>query len=126
MEITEKHLEEAFEKLEIYAWKEKNRDRREGIIFSASAMKDHLRCVLKAKSEEDLKFSRERADEYMRILKENNGDLLYYRYNCGHGVDLNITADSLLKYIEWKENHSGLCFACWLGEKEKDKDKKEI
>lgn len=118
MEITEKHLQEAFDRLEVYSViHTKNSDEAHGIMFAAGIMQNHLRCVLKARSEEDYMISKEYAKECMRILNENDGDLLSYVYKCGHRlvpVILNTNIDSLVTYMEWKENSYGLCLECWL------------
>ena len=123
MEITEKHLQGAFDRLEEYSIiHAKNNDEAHGIMFATSIMKDRLMCVLKAKSEEDYRVSEEHAKECMRILKETNGDLLSYTYECGHGVMpiiLNTNVDTLATYMEWKESNRGSCLVCWLEQKKK-------
>lgn len=123
MEITEKHLQDEFDRLEeysiIYA---RNNDEARGIMFAALRIQTRLRCVLKARSEEDYLVSEEYAKECMRILRETDGDLLYYKYRCGHKivpVILNTNVDSLATYMEWKESNSGLCLTCWLKQKRK-------
>lgn len=126
MEITEKHLEDAFQRLEIYAIQNANNDDEyHGILFSAGIMKDQLRCVLKAGSEEDLEIHEEFARECMRILKEMDGDLLSYRYKCGHGVVpvvVNTTIETLATYMEWKNDKRGLCLECWLKKRKELRD----
>lgn len=82
------HLEEAFQRMEIYAIQgNKSEDEYHGILFAAGMMQNQLRCILKVESEEDLELSEEFAKECMRVLKEMDGDLLSYRYKCGHGVE---------------------------------------
>lgn len=120
MKITEEHLKEAFQRLELHALKyAKSIEERQGIIFAAASMEIRLRAVLNAKSEEDLKLGREFGKEAVRILEET-GDLTSYKYKCGHGIKpviLNTTVDSLATYMEWKSSESGLCLECWLKEK---------
>lgn len=123
MEITEEHLQEEFDRLEEYSIiHAKNNDEARGIMFAALRMQTRLRCVLKARSEEDYLVSEEYAKECVRILKESDGDVLSYAYKCGHGivpVIPNTNVDSLATYMEWKESNSGLCLICWLKQKRK-------
>lgn len=127
MEITEKHLEDEFIRLEVYALNIESEEQRQGIIFAAASMKMRLEVVLKAKSEEDLKLGEEFGKEVVRILEET-GELLSYKYRCGHGIKcviLNTTIDSLATYMEWKNSGGGLCLECWLNERKKDEKKEE-
>lgn len=123
MEITEEHLQEEFDRLEEYAIiRAKNSDEAHGIMHAALSMQTRLRGRLKAKSEEDYRLSGEYAKECIRILIETNGDLLSYKYKCGHKlvpVILNTNVDSLATYMEWKEKSDGLCLECWLKQREK-------
>lgn len=124
MEITEEHLQEEFDRLEEYAIiHAKNSDEAHGIMHAALSMQTRLRGRLKTKSEEDYRLSGEYAKECIRILIETNGDLLSYKYKCGHKivpVVLHTNVDSLATYVKWRENNNGLCLACWL---EQNKDK---
>lgn len=118
MEITEKHLEDAFQRMEIYAITgDKSEDEYHGILFAAGMMQNQLKCILKAESEEDLELSEEFAGECMRVLREMDGDLLSYKYKCGHGVipvATNTTVKTLATYMEWKNDKRGICLECWL------------
>lgn len=126
MEITDKHLEDAFQRMEIYAiTRDKSEDEYLGMLFAAGMIQNQLRCVLKAKSEEELEFSEEFAKECMRVLKEMDGDLLSYRYKCGHGVKpviMNTTVKTLATYMEWKNDKRGLCLECWLKRRKELRD----
>lgn len=118
MKITEDHLEEAFGKLEYYATKRaKSSKERQAIIFAASSMKDILLVVLRAKSGKDLALSRALGEYFADILKKQDGDLLSFKYECGHNIDPTIidsTIVSLKIYTEWKNDNKGLCAECWM------------
>lgn len=121
MEITEKHLEDIFQMLELHAWRyAKSKEECQGIIFAAGAMETRLRAVLKAKSEEDLKLGQEFGKEAIRILEET-GELLSYKYECGHTFEhiiINTSVDNLAAYMEWKASKGGICLTCWIKQKE--------
>lgn len=122
MEITEEHLREAFNSLELFSVKNGiSEDEYSGILFAAGCMEMQLRAVLKAKSGEDLKLADEVAKECIRVLEET-GDLLSFKYKCGHTIEpiiLNTTVDSLATYTDWKNSKSGLCLMCWLEQRRK-------
>lgn len=61
----------------------------------------------------------------MRVLREMDGDLLSYRYKCGHGVEpviMNTTVKTLATYMEWKNDKRGLCLDCWLKKRKELRD----
>ena len=121
MKIKESHIDEAFGRLEDYAIRcAKSSKERQSIIFAASRMKDILTGVIRAKSEKDLELSRVLGGYFVDILKKQDGDLLSFKYRCGHNINpviINTTVRSLEIYTEWKNDHSDLCIECWMGKR---------
>lgn len=129
MEITEEHLQRIFEEFEENAIKSgKKGIEYQTIIHTAWSMRTKILVILRAKSEEDYRVSKAHAKEFMRILNENNGDILSYKYKCGHGivpVVLNTEGiDSMETYMEWWTNNiECICIDCWMKKKRVKKDK---
>ena len=113
MEITEQHIEDVWCKIEVKAMKEDNRNRAEGMISAAATMRAQLFCVLAAKSENDYLLGREKAVEFVRILKLTNGNVLSYTYACDHNAFPQPTNVDVTIYKQWKESGSKDCFNCW-------------
>lgn len=125
MEITEKHLQDVLDEVEKDAIENaKSSDEEYGRIFGARSMQLKLRCILNAKSEEDLKFRKEFSKECMRMLILGNGDITSATYRCGHPINpivINTTPYSLAMYMEWRSDPNRPCIECWLKQNEEKK-----
>lgn len=116
MKITEKHLQDIFDEIEVdAAVKDVNEGR--GMILAALKMQNLLMLVLKVGSEEEFMLYREHAKECVRMLQLGDGDITVSKYDCGHPINpIIIDTDefTLTTYMEWKHDNSGLCLECWL------------
>lgn len=125
MEITEDHLQRAFDELEEYAIKSgKSGVEYQTIVSTAWTMRTKLLAILRARSEEDLTLSKAIAKDLVKILEERNGDILSFKYKCGHDIRpaiINTTTGSLETYMEWKKDIEGLCIECWINKRKKTK-----
>ncbi len=121
MEITEDHLQKAFDELQEYAIKGgKKGIEYEAIVSTAWTMRTKLLNILKAKSEKDLLLSKIISEDIIGMLQTYHGDLSSPVYKCGHDVKpwiIKDVAGSLETYTEWKNDAEGLCIECWIKQK---------
>lgn len=124
MEITEDHLQKAFDELEEFAIKSGvDSVEYQTIVFAAWSMRTKLLAVLESKSEESLNLSLQIAKDCVKTLRERNENMFSIRYKCGHNMRpsiINTIAGSLTTYMEWKNDIDDLCIECWM-KKKKDK-----
>lgn len=125
MEITEEHLQRAFDELEEYVIKSgKKGVEYQAIVSTAWSIRTKLLAILRAKSEEDFVLSREIAKDFVKILRVYDGDISSPIYKCGHEMKpwiIKDVAGSLETYTEWKNDTECLCIECWIKQKKDEK-----
>lgn len=121
MLITEEHLQRIFNEIEEYTIKNCDSSHDYEVTMSTAwIMRTKLLNVLRADSEEILELWKIISKDFMEILKKENGNLLNFKYSCGHTLRPDVIF-SIIKSIgihnEWKSDPNNLCVECWTKKK---------